>query len=521
MVQRDARSGPDRGARGGSAVADEHRCPAEADGPPLATGSVANGAEIAAARLLAPWFGASTIVWANTIATVLVALSLGYAIGGRLADRNPTLSGLARWVLAAAALLALVPFLSGPFLRLSTTAFSQLSGGLFVGSLVGVGVLIAVPVLLLGMVSPYALRLKVDHVEDAGRVAGRLYAIGTIGSLVGTFLAALLLIPLVGSRRTFLIFALTIALVVLPGLGKRWLVGAAVAAVIAALIALPVGSTKTATSNGKVIWEKETEYQYARVIEDGDGDRVLELNEGQAVHSVYREGEYLMGGYWDSMLALSLAGQERATRVVNLGSAAGTVARGLTHYFPDMVVDAVEIDPDVTEVGRELFDLGGKNIRTHAADARPWLQAQDKSFDAILVDAYRQPYIPFYLTTREFFDVARDRLTPGGTVSVNVGHVPGNDDLEKVLTATMRAAFGDGRVWRDPVDETNTVLLATKGDFDPTQRLRDVEVPDEVRPVVSAAADRLEPGLRDGSVYTDDRAPVEWLIDASLAQVAE
>jgi len=479
------------------------------------------GAEIAAARLLAPWFGASTIVWANTIATVLVALSIGYAIGGRLADRNPTMEGMARWVLGAAALLALVPFLSGPFLRLSTEAFSELSGGLFIGSLAGVGVLIAVPVLLLGMVSPYAVRLKVVHVEDAGRVAGRLYAIGTIGSLTGTFLASLLLIPIVGSRRTFLILALVIALVVLPAMGRRWILGAVVAAVIAGLIALPVGSTKTATSSGRVIWERETEYQYARVIEDSDGRRRLELNEGQAVHSIYRKDEYLMGRYWDSMMVLTLAGRERATRVVNLGGAAGTVARGLTHYFPDMVVDNVEIDPDVTQVGRELFDLGGKNINTHAADARPWLQAQRGTFDAILVDAYRQPYIPFYLTTKEFFDVARDRLVEGGTVSVNVGHVPGSDELEKVLTATMRAVFGDGRVWRDPVDGTNTVLLATKGDVDPAQRLREVEVPGEVRPLALEAAARLEPGLRGGAVYTDDWAPVEWLIDASLAKLAE
>ncbi len=484
-------------------------------------GMASLGAEIAAARLLAPWFGASTIVWANTIATVLVALSIGYAIGGRLADRNPTLAGLSRWVLLASVLLALVPFVSGPFLRLSVEAFEQLSGGLFVGSLVGVGVLIAVPVLLLGMVSPYAVRLKVDHVEDAGRVAGRLYAIGTIGSLTGTFLASLLLIPLVGSRRTFLIFALALALVVLPALGKRWLVGAAVAALIIGLIAIPVGSTKTVTNGGKVIWERETEYQYARVIEDPDGDRVLELNEGQAVHSVYSKDRYLMGGYWDSMTVLSLAGQRSPTRVVNLGSAAGTVARGLTHYFPEIKVDAVEIDPDVTEVGRKLFDMRGKNITTHTADARPWLQAQSKTFDSILVDAYRQPYIPFYLTTREFFDVARAHLAPGGTVSVNVGHVPGSDALEKVLTATMRASFGDGRVWRDPVDDTNTVLLATNGDFDPAQRLREVEVPPEVRQPVLDAADRLEPGLRGGTVYTDDRAPVEWLIDASLAQVAE
>ncbi len=479
------------------------------------------GAEIAAARLLAPWFGASTIVWANTIATVLVALSIGYAIGGRLADRNPTMSGLARLVVIAAALLAVVPFVSGPFLGQSVTAFEELSGGLFLGSLVGVGVLIALPLLLLGAVSPYAVRLKIEEVGNAGRVAGRLSAISTIGALFGTFSAALLLIPVLGTQRSFLLYALILAVVVIPTLGRRWLLPAVVAVVIAGLMFIPVGLTKTVTTSGKVIWEKETEYQYARVIEQADGDRVLELNEGQAVHSVYREGEYLMGGYWDSMLVLSLASEQLPGRIVNLGSAAGTVARGLNHYFPDIEIDAVEIDPDVTEVGRELFDFGAKNITTHAADARPWLQAQDATFDSILVDAYRQPYIPFYLTTREFFDAARSRLNPGGIVAVNVGHVPGNDDLEKVLSATMRASFGDERVYRDPVDDTNTVLLATNGDFDPAQRLRDVEVPDGVQSAAYQAADRLEPGLKGGAVYTDDKAPVEWLIDASLAQVAE
>src|SRR3954451_23084176 len=131
------------------------------------------GAEIAAARLLAPWFGASTIVWANTIATVLVALSVGYALGGRLADRDPTPRGLARLVLCAAVLMAVVPFVSGPFLRESVKALDSVSAGAFVGSLLAVSVLIAVPVLLLGMVAPYAIRLSVTSVEDAGRVSGR------------------------------------------------------------------------------------------------------------------------------------------------------------------------------------------------------------------------------------------------------------------------------------------------------------------------------------------------------------
>ena len=192
-------------------------------------GSASLGAEIAAARLLAPYFGASTIIWANTIATVLVALSIGYAIGGRLADRRTDLRGLCGIVLTAALLLALVPFVADPFLRLSVRALGSLSVGGFVGSLVAVLVLVAVPVMLLGAVAPYANRLALRRVSDTGTVTGRLYAISTAGSLVGTFLSALLLIPLIGTHRTFIVFALALALVAAPGLS------------VAPLLARPAG----------------------------------------------------------------------------------------------------------------------------------------------------------------------------------------------------------------------------------------------------------------------------------------
>ena len=483
-------------------------------------GMASLGSEIAAARLLAPWFGASTIVWANTIATVLVALSIGYAIGGRLADRNPTLVGLSRWVVLAAALLALVPWISGPMLRQSTKAFAELSGGLFIGSLLGVGVLIAMPILLLGIVSPYAVRLKVDEVSEAGKIAGRLYALGTLGSLTGTFLASLLLIPVVGTHRTFLLFALALALCALPGLGKLWFTGAIVAAVIGALLLVPVGTTKASSSYGKVVWEKETEYQYARVIQRTDGERLLELNEGQAVHSVYTPSEYLTGGYWDHLTVLPFAAEQTPKRIAILGSAAGTTARALAHYFPGTQIDAVEIDPDVTEVGKELFDLRGQGITTHDADARPWLAAQDGKFDAILVDAYRQPYIPFYLATKEFFGEVRDHLNPGGVVAINVGHPEQSQKLEQVLTTTLASVFGRDHVRRDPVDTTNTMLLGTTGDTDPAARLREAAMPAQVGAVALDVSGRLSPGLRGGTVYTDDLAPVEWLVDLSLAQVA-
>ena len=496
-------------------------------GPPIevvvfVVGSASLGAEIAAARLLAPWFGASTIVWANTIATVLVALSVGYAVGGRVADRDPTPAGLARIVLLAAVLLAIVPFISGPFLRISVEALDTVSAGAFVGSLLGVSVLIAVPVLLLGMVSPYAIRLTVDHVEHAGKVAGRLYAISTIGSLTGVFAASLLLIPVAGSRRTFLVFAIALTLVAIPWLRSRRLVSTSLPFAMVGLIALPVGTLKS-TGDDRVIWERETEYQYARVVEDDDGTRYLELNEGQAVHSVYRPGSFLTDDYWDELLVLPFAGLRDAPRkVAILGNAAGTTARALGHYFPQTLIDGVEIDGDVTEVGRDLFDMRAPRLRTHTEDARPWLRRAEDRYDAILIDAYRQPYIPFYLATKEFFRLVRDRLAPGGVVIINVGHPERSDALETVLAATMRSVFGTSRVWRDPSGEVNTMLVGTRAARPPAAALRArlAVLPDEVRPVAAATADRLEPARAGGRVYTDDVAPVEWLIDASIVDVA-
>ena len=484
----------------------------------VGTGSL--GAEIAAVRLLAPYFGASTIVWANTIGIVLVALSIGYWLGGRLADRHPHMRGLCLLALAAAGLLALVPFAADPLLDVAVDALDEISAGAFLGSLFAVLVLVAVPVLLLGAVSPYAIRLAVSTVEEAGTVAGRLYALSTAGSLVGTLLSALLLIPLVGTRRTFLIFALAIALMAVWGLRpvRRF---ALAPAAIAALIALPVGTLKAAdTDGGRVIHEAETEYQYARVVEYPDGHRTLELNEGQAQHSVYHPDTVLTDDVWDGHLVLGFAAfDEPPGRVAILGNAAGTTARAFEEFFPRTRVDGVEIDAELSEIGREYFDMNNPRLHLYHEDARPFLRRVDADYDQISVDAYRQPYIPFYLTTVEFFETVRDRLRRGGVLVLNAGHPEGQDDLEKVLTATIREVFPN--VLRDPIEDTNTLLVASEAPLS-AARLREAAegMPAGLRRTALAAAARLQPPLPGGEVYTDDKAPVEWLIDKSIVDYA-
>jgi spermidine synthase len=479
-------------------------------------GAASLGAEIAATRLLAPYFGASTVVWANTIATVLVSLSVGYAVGGRVADRAPYLAGLCAITLVAAVLLAIVPFLSSPLLGASVKALDSIAAGAFVGSLVGVLSLVAIPIFLLGAIAPYAVRLRIDRLDRSGRTSGRLYAISTVGSLFGTFASALLLVPLVGTRRTFLTFALALALVACSGMRRRfWVVPAA----ILLLFAFGAQSIKKQSTSGRVAYETETPYQYARVVDDGN-QRRLELNEGLATHSLISGSSYLTGGYWDDFLVIWKAVSATPPgQIAILGNAAGTTARAYGHYFPATDVDAVEIDGKLTDIGRRMFDLRGPRLHTYTADARPFLERTNKRYDAIFVDAYRQPYIPFYLTTREFFQLVADHLTPNGVVVVNVGHPEQSPDLEQVISTTMHTSFP--QIARDPVSSTNSLLMGTRAQIHPAGLSAATGLTPELSGIAGPLAGRIVPPLSGGSVYTDDRAPIEWLIDQSILSYAE
>lgn len=537
-----------------------------------ATGLSTLGAEIATARLLAPAFGSSTVIWANTIAIVLVAIAIGAWLGGRLADRGPSPRKMYRLLLGGSALLALTPVLAVPILGVGIKALDDVSAPGFFGSLVAVLLLVATPLAILGATSPYAVRLALGRIGDgddavahAGRIAGRLSALGTGGSLVGTFLAALLLIPLIGTRRTFLLFALLLAVIAVWGLAsapadsrdddtdggdastaeggpsvapRPILLAALVPLAIFALILIPAPTVKAAGPGLRLLEERETNEQYARVLESPNGTRTMELGEGHAIHSLKRPGTVLTGGYWDELLVLGHLSGRAPGRVLILGNAGGTVATAMRALDPDVHVDAVDYDEQLAELGKRWFDLGGDRLRLLTGDARVELRRSAGNYDAILVDAYRQPYIPFHLSTKEFFALAKDRLAPGGVVIVNVGHPEGDYELEEVLGATMRAA-GLKHVVRDQAQTLNTQLVARAQPFEAAGLLPSYEQRrDEVRartvsePAALTAdratldatavetAARVEPARPGGRVYTDDKAPVELLIDGSLAKVA-
>jgi spermidine synthase len=468
--------------------------------------------EISASRLLAPYYGSSTIVWANLIGIVLASLSLGYWLGGKLADRRPEPEVLGVIVVAAAVLVALTPFVAGPLLDVSVEGLDEASEGAAIGSFVATLLLFAPSVTLMGMAAPFAIRLALADVRHAGAVAGRLYALSTVGSLLGTFLAALVAIPLIGTQRTMLLSAALLALGGGMLLRRRWLV---LPLALAALLAVPPGAVK-ATSG--LIYEAESRYQYVQVVEE-DGERNLHLNEGIAVHSVWRPDTVLTGGVWDAFLTAPMLLERPPRRLAILGNAGGTVARAFGVYYPDVAIDGVEIDPEVSDVGRRFFGMADNpRLRVHDTDARPFLRATDRRYDLIFVDAYHQPYVPFYLATREFFRLVRERLTPGGLVALNVATVPGDDRLRDGLAGTLAAEFPEVRIW--PALRFNHVVFGLSRPLTTGIHPEHAQVPGLAE--LASLLDRqlTAPVERAERPWTDDRAPVEWITDRMIVSYA-
>ena len=487
----------------------------------LALGALVFGAgigalatEITASRLLAPYFGSSMIVWANLIGIVLAALALGYWLGGRVADRRPQPSLLGFIVLAAALCVAAIPFVAKPFLDLTVEGLDEASAGAVIGSFLAVLLLFAPPVVLLGMVSPFAIRLAISSVATAGAVAGRFYALSTAGSLLGTFLPALVLIPAIGTQRTFLVIAALLAVSACFLLGARYLV---VAAALAVLALVPPGAVK---GEAGLLHEETSYHQYIQVVERPDGRRLLYLNEGVAVHSVWRPDSVLTGGVWDAFLALPPLLGRPLERVAILGNAAGTTARALGVYYPEADVDGVEIDPAVSRVGRRYFGMDDNpRLTVHDADARPFLRSTDRRYDLIVVDAYHQPYVPFYLATREFFRLVRERLAPGGIVALNVAAVPGDKRLVGAIGTTLSRELPQVLEW--PALRFNTIVLGLTEPLAPDELERRLLVgSSDLAPLRELLARDARPLIASGRPWTDDRAPVEWLTDRMIISYA-
>jgi predicted membrane-bound spermidine synthase len=494
-------------------------------------GLVSLSVELAAASLLRPHFGTANLVWATIIGLILLYLTAGYFIGGRWADRSPRRSTLYQIVAWAGFAVGLVPFVAHPVLRLAAPGFENFSVALLAGSFVVVLLLFSIPVTLLGCISPFVIRLAVQDLKNSGEVAGRVYAVSTLGSFLGAFLPDLLLVPTIGTRNTFVLLSLLLLGTAAIGLlsrssqtkGRRLILYLSMPVLII-LLALTLGDRPVkAEAGGEVIYETESAYNYIQVVEKSNGCRHLLLNEGGGIHSIDCPDQLQTPGPWDYFLVAPYFNPppyppERVDRVALIGLAAGTMAEQYTEVYGPLPIDGVEIDPEIIRVGQKYFGMNQPNLNPIAADGRAYLAQANHRYSVIGVDAYRLPYIPPHLTTVEFFQEAREHLTSDGVLVINVGRAADDYRLVRAMVATLSEVFPSTHVIDVPYS-FNTIVVATvqpSGVENLTANLPLLRDDPFLHPTALRAIENLHPIEPSDVVFTDDRASIELMTNALL-----
>lgn len=494
------------------------------------SGMVSLAVEMAASRLLGNYFGTSNLVWASIIGLILIYLTAGYFIGGRWADRSPSYTTFFSILAWSSLAIGLVPLVSRPILRLAADAFDNLQLGVLAGSFASVMVLFIIPVTLLGMASPFAIRLSIESKESAGRISGQIYAVSTLGSFVGTFLPVLVLVPLLGTYRSFLILSaiLMLSALVWLYLVKKWrglLPFSWMPILLVLLFIFGVPGSDKRTSG--MVFEGESAYNYIQVLQEGEFT-LLRLNEGQGVHSIYSPNTLNFSGPWEQVISAPFFNPapvsiDSITSAAIVGLAAGTTSRELFAVFPGIEVDGIEIDPLIVEVGNQYFAMENEHLNVIIQDGRWALENSPHQYDIISVDAYRPPYIPWHMTTVEFFQVAYDHLDEDGVMVINVGRGPSDRRLVNTLAATIQTVFPTLYI-SDLAGSFNSLIFATK---QPTsienfranfvQLLHEENTPPLLREVMAATYEGLQPNPTSPSlVFTDDRAPVEHVTNSII-----
>lgn len=472
--------------------------------------------EITATRLMGPYFGTSIYIWTNILGVIMVALATGYWLGGRIADKHPTPKVFFTILLITSALILILPFFGPPLLSFLSDQIITPTISLIVYSLLASIVIFFVPFAMLGMISPYLIRLSNRQVEQTGRVAGGIFAISTIGSIVGTFLPTLVTVPLIGVERTIVIFGATLCVMATIGLARKGVVVLLIVLTTAGLIFGP-----HVVSHPEVIAAKDSAYSYIEVRRLDDAT-ALAFSKKFAIQSLQRDGSYLTGGhYWDYFNLLPEIYCTDECQIAILGVAGGTIARQLDYFYAEdknLAIDGIEIDPAVTAMASEHFDYDIPSLSTHHNDGRMWLRQTDKMYDIIILDAYQEVEIPAHLTSDEFFQLANQRLNKNGVLAVNIGAPnPEVKQFQRFL-ATLQHNFKN--VWDlDMPTAANRLVFASDNELDLPSALLVADPNPILSQYFSYSGQTMTSSKpKDVPLITDDLPLTEMLYDYMLYQ---
>ncbi|MGD9546295.1 MAG: fused MFS/spermidine synthase [Candidatus Krumholzibacteriia bacterium] len=460
--------------------------------------------EILGTRVLGPYYGVSIYLWSALIGVTLAALSLGYALGGHLADRKADLGRFSIFYLLAGLFVLALPFAVRPVLDLLEPL------GLKTAALSGAAILFFPPLLVLGMATPFALRLKAESLDRVGRTAGNLYAVSTLASVVAAIGTGFFLVPGLGVRRILVLTGAVLLMTALLGLmlhrKSRRVLGAALALAIGLPLIQGWVPRETAEPSRGLLALRQSAYGEIRVL-DRQGLRYM-LIDG-ATHSIADPLTWRSTYPYADVLEIGKLLRPEPGRMLLVGLGAGSVAK--SYALAGWRVDAVEIDPVVVDLAREFFHLQDAEATVHQADGRRFLrETAEFTYDLIVLDAFGSSSVPFHLVTREVFGLIRSRLVPGGLLAMNLETLGWRDPLAEAVATTLAERFNDVLILpiAEPPDRLgNLILLASDQDL----ALAEDPAPPDSRwtgqyHLVHAWDNRFAPA-GTGPILTDDRNP--------------
>lgn len=489
------------------------------------SGAVLMALEIAGSRVLAPYFGSSIFVWGSLISVVMTALSIGYYWGGWLSTREPSYGKLALLLLIPGIFIFFLPFVYESI----NEWIAMQDFGTRMNPLIACSVLFLLPGVFMGTVSPYVIRLAATQLHTVGSTAGTLYAVSTAGSIFGTLLTAFYLIPVLGVSniiRSLGIVLVCLSLVVVPLIRLRRVSPARAVATVSVFLGL-INMVWTPIAWAKTILQKDTFYHRIRIEEDDEArymyfDRTLQsamnLKDPTALRLIYSR-----------YTSLGFTFRPDAKKMLVIGLGGGSIPKKLNKEFPNLEIDAVELDPEVIKMAKDHFNVReGKNLRLFAQDGRLFLTRTQQQYDIILLDAYFTDAMPFHLATRQFFELAQRKLTPNGIVVANlISAITGpSGKIARSFVRTQRQVFPQtylfaarraDNVSTDTIQ--NVIVVATRD----KQRVDIKEIvkrasgldkglfPEPVQDIAVAYFDKLLP--EDVPILTDDYAPTDNLLN--------
>ena len=411
-------------------------------------GFVIMALEIVGIRILASFFGYSVFVWGSAIGIVLVSLSIGYWLGGIVADRSSRPTKIYKII-----------FISVIYLCLAILAYNYMleylsEWNFFTGLLIASLVLLVPPSFLLSMIPPIATKALLEKNKE-GRTIGNIYALSNVGSILGTFATTFYLIPILGSRLTLTYSSAGMLLLVMLGFltervhAKRFFL---IFFVSAMFLSVPIIFPEH--KGPYTLLKTESVYNTIELREHA-GTRWLLLN---GYPMSYKEKEPKLGStFYDAMACFpELIG---AKDVLILGFAAGTVAGKMNAFFPGKKIVGVEIDPKVVKLAKEYFSLQeSEKLRVYVDDARHFLINDKNSYDVIFNNTINARFIPFHLVTKEFFELAKSRLKSKGVIISYSFYAENKTLLRDSIARTMCEVFPSVYYLNFPVQKVSLVF---------------------------------------------------------------